>query len=333
MRKQYVAALCGLVVMVVQLSGCAVGRPINASTELSKHNSMKKVAVLGSSRVVWPRMFGKEPVLGLEASKETLNAVLPMFSTHIRAKGYELTAVEPVGIYPYPHYTEDWVFPANGEYQDPEEDKEGKSTAKTQTGTSTGVNSNDFGKPYKLADKKAAFVYPRFAQNAIAHTAARTVFDHIDQQLGVAPLAPGAVGNAAGEITTQPPTEALNLLREETGADTLCFAHVQGHRFTAARKAGALAMNLVTAMFGVVTIPPQDAAAVSLTCYSTDSTGLAWQSVFQHVGDPEKPNTNAVKELLHYFPHHGEPLSPSCAPDGKKPMLYLCKQEKESNRG
>ena len=326
MRKLHVAALCGLVVMAVQLSGCAAGRPINASHNLSKQNAMNKVAVFGTSRVVWPRMFGKEPVLGLEASKETLNAVLPMLRSQMQSKGYDVAAVEAVGIYPYPQFKEDWVFPMSGEFQDPDEEKKaGTEAAET-------ADSSDFGKPYQLVDKQAAYIYPSFAQNASAHSAARTVFEHIDSQLGIAPLAPGASAQT-GDASVTAPAEAMNLLREQTGADTLCFANVQGHRFTAARKAGVIAMNLLTAMFGVVTVPPQDAATLSLTCYSPDSTGLAWQNVFQNLGDPEKPNPKAVTQLLSLFPARGEPLNAGCVPNQKIAMQYLCKPVKQSKQG
>lgn len=63
---------------VTNLAGCGGGVPIRASEQLTKVNQMQSVAVLGSSRIVWPRMGGKEAVIGLRASRQTLEAVTPL---------------------------------------------------------------------------------------------------------------------------------------------------------------------------------------------------------------------------------------------------------------
>jgi len=125
----------------------------------------------------------------------------------------------------------------------------------------------------------------------------------------------------------------LRLLGARTGADTLCFARVTGFRFTQARKAAAVAMNAATIWFGVVVLPPQDSAAVNLACYDAASGKLAWYSALgAYLGDPEKPNGEALKAGLKYFPVKGKPMIATCKRDETQPALFSCADAESADR-
>ena len=307
--------------LLLQLTGCAIpGRPINATSELTKTNSMNKIAVLGSSRVVWPRMGQKEPVLGLEASKETLIAVMPMLQQEFSSKGYQVIVVEPIAVgFSSPKYKENWVFPGIGEFVEPTENAQDEQTKKTSTPI-VGTTST-FGKPYQLTNGDPAYVYPE-AEKKVPLAAAKIMFEYLERKIpDINPFAPV---NMSTQMESTP-TDALLALQQTTGADTLCFARVDGRRFTTARKTGVTALNFATILIGVVVIPPTDSASMTISCFDANHGQLVWQNLFQYLGDPEKPNPAASKDLLSYFPMHGQPLSSTCVVDVDQKNMYRCK--------
>ncbi|MFT3736602.1 MAG: hypothetical protein QM776_16560 [Rhodocyclaceae bacterium] len=306
--KRSLSYACTAGAAVFFLSGCAVNMPVPASQKLVTENPMNKVAVLGDARVVWPRMFGREPVLGLEASKETLIAVLPLVKQELGALGYEVSYVQSVAVgFQNPRYNEHWVFPAKGELKvDPADKKDQASSS----AASAAVDTGSFGDPYQAKDGKPVFVYPKFGLDSPLGTATRKVFESFD--------------NSANQSNFVIPSDTLELLRNETGSDTLCLARVSGERFTAARKAGATAMNMLTIFVGVVVIPPSDASRVQLSCFEASSGSFLW-SGWAVTGDPEKPNAGHLKLVLGNFPVRGRTLSPQCEADKVKSLQLNCK--------
>jgi len=328
--RSFLKGMAGLA-LLASMGGCATGIPIHARGELAKENTINRIAVFGSGRVIWPRLGGKEPVIGLEASKQTLEAVMPLIKAGLTEKGYQPVILEPVGVFPNPTYTDDWVFPAKGEFVDPEEkpatqNADGDDAFAQPQVVAKPDKTASFGKPYQVEGKNPVFVYDGYAKDATALASAKSVFDFLDQLPASLP--------ADSKIGQQnPPADAMHVLGSRTGADTLCFARVTGNRFTAARKAAVVAMNAATIWFGVVVIPPQDSAALNLACYDAASGKLAWHSAYgAYLGDPEKPNGDSLKHGFKYFPIKGKPMQATCKPDETKPALFICSDPESGDR-
>jgi hypothetical protein len=296
----------GLAVAGLYLSGCAVNMPVSASPKLTTENPINKIALLGDSSVVWPG--GSNRSLGLEASKETLSLALPLIKQELSILGYDVSYAQSVAVgVKNPADKERWVYPAAGEPKGKLGDSVSASASSSSAAT---FDSNSFGEPYQITDGKPAYVYPKFASGTTLGDATLSVFDAFDS----------ATNKSAFVI----PEDSLNLLRSETSADTLCMARITGERFTAARKAGALAMNALTIWFGVVVIPPTDVARVGLVCFESSTGTYLWSGMGQ-LGDPEKPVANLLSFGLGTFPRKGETLSPQCEVDQTTPMTLKCK--------
>jgi hypothetical protein len=91
------ASLAILIASLTLVVGCA-GVPIRASDSLFQQNSIKKIAILSTGRVEWPRMGGEEPVLGLTENKQALEMLTPILEESLINRGYEVFFSEPVGI-------------------------------------------------------------------------------------------------------------------------------------------------------------------------------------------------------------------------------------------
>lgn len=291
------SGLC-LAVAALYLSGCATTLPVAASPKLITENPINKIAVLGDSSVVWPG--GSNRSLGLEASKQTLPLALPLVKQELSALGYDVNYVEQVGVgFKNPLEKERWVYPAG-------EPKKGEP-----------VDPESFGEAYQITDGKPAYVYAKFAAGSTLGDATLNIYDSYD-----------ALSDKAAFSL---PESSLALLRTETNADTLCLARVNGQRFTAGRKAGAIAMNALTIWFGVVVIPPQDSAGINLVCFDLANGAYLWQGG-SALGDPENPVAVSLKLALGTFPRKGETLSPQCEIDKTKPMALSCKPRDEATK-
>lgn len=303
----------GLAIAGLYLSGCAVNMPVSASPKLTTENPIKKIAVLADSSVVWPG--GSNRSLGLEASKETLSLALPLVKQELSGLGYDVIYAQSVAVgTKNPLDKERWVYPASGE---PKGEIGSPTAASASSSSAPAYDSNSFGDPYQITDGKPAYVYPKFAAGTKLGDASLSIFESYD--------------NAVDKSGFTIPESSLAVLRSETAADTLCLARVNGERFTAARKAGAVAMNALTIWFGVVVIPPTDAARVGLACFDAANGGLLWTGL-GHIGDPEKPVADFLKLALGTFPRKGETLAPQCEVDKTKPMSLLCKPRDETTQ-
>ncbi len=72
MRKQGIVKnyLCIICLSAVAFYGCAGKKNIADIPPVENH--MEKIAVIGESKIYYPRMGGKDPVLDLGASKKAL---------------------------------------------------------------------------------------------------------------------------------------------------------------------------------------------------------------------------------------------------------------------
>lgn len=297
-------SVLGLAVAGLYLSGCAVNMPVAASPKLTTENPINKIALLGDSNIVWPG--GSNRSLGLEASKETLSLALPLVKQELSILGYDVIYAQSVAVgVKNPLDKERWVYPAAGE---PKGEIDSK-TASAASSSAPAYDPNSFGDPYQITDGKPAYVYPKFALGTKLGDTTLSIFESYD--------------NAVDKSGFTIPEDSLAILRSETTADTLCLTRVNGERFTAARKAGAVAMNALTIWVGVVIIPPTDAARVGLACFDAAKGGLLWTGL-GHIGDPEKPVADSLKIVLGYFPRKGETLAPQCEVDKTKAMNLLC---------
>ena len=92
------------VILAVLLVGCAKRagpRDRSKSYPLAKENHIRKIAVIGEARVVWPKMGGKQLALCVAESKTSLELLLPQNEAALRDKGYSVTFCKPAGIGPY----------------------------------------------------------------------------------------------------------------------------------------------------------------------------------------------------------------------------------------
>jgi hypothetical protein len=302
--KRCLSAL-SVILLGLFLSGCAINLPVTATPKLIKENPINKIALLGDASVVWPGSFSRS--LGLEASKETLGLGLPVIKEELKTLGYDVSYVQSVAVGFKNTFDKDqWVYPSAGE---PKVELDHQTPATTPSTNTTTVDTNSFGDAYQIKDGKPAYVYPKFALGTALGDAARNVFESYDA--------------AADKLSFTVPAENLALLRTETTADTLCLARIGGQRYTAGRKAGAIAMNALTIWFGVVVLPPSDSSFVKLVCFDMAQGAHLWSGVGA-LGDPEKPVGDLLKHGLGTFPRKGETLSPQCKADPNNAAMITC---------
>lgn len=260
---------------------------------------------------------------------------------------------EDVGIFSDPRFKERWVFPADGEFSD---SATGENADSNPTGNSTAAKIEEPApsrKPYQLNVREPVYVYSAFSNDAKALSSAKSVFDHLDQNnLFPAPVpqdfsadaetpkprnfsadAETESSDSKGRIqpvefvtvVPKPPADAFQALSKKYEADTICFAHAKGQRFTTARKTGGFAIAVLAGLLtgGLAVAPvPADFASVSMTCY--DATGTLVWGGNQPIGDPEKPSAAGIKNLLAYFPAKGQLMDARCKSETGQPTSFKC---------
>ena len=203
-------------------------------------NNMEKIAVIGESKIFYPRMRNKTPVLDLAASKEVLNMDLPKVEETFTAKGYEVTYMQPAGIGYFYINGDNWVA----------EDVE-KSENKWQ------IKSGD-----------AVYEYPEIQQNERFHYIVRKAFER------------ATVAADRWQFGSYKPVKYeydRQILLEYTGADTICFVRFYGNKYTAKRKAGDVGLMVLGALAGSYGGRiSQDTTGSSITCMDTASGNVLW---------------------------------------------------------
>lgn len=277
-------------VALAYLQGCAPGMKVIASEELPQKNPMANISILAESQVVWPRMGGKEPVLGLQISKTAMARILPETKKVLENKGYSVSFAEPVGIgYANPKRKE------NNVYKDYE--KEGDTSLfQTQNGD-------------------PAFVYDVFIDKPEVATAAKNLFEAMEKSVGVGPVS-----------RIEANADDLKLVQSVTGGDTLCLTRIGGARFSSGRVAGALLLSVLLGGGGV----PQDSWSMHIACLNPNDGDVLWQHGRFTLGDPISPNLGHVSRTLEYFPKARQPLTKGCVKEKETTYQFTCSEVVES---
>ena len=202
-------------------------------------NPMKKVAVVGSARVEWPRVGIS--ALGLRESKAALEGLLPKAGEVLSTKGYTVTFCEPAGV-GYNNNSEVLVYENYGE--------EGNDTKKWK-------------KPY--GDPTPAYEYPAAQNNREFGDAIRHVFRGIESAISTNRL----------DLFT-PNAKDLSVIGQATGADTICFVRVYGTRYSTRRKVGVFLMTTAFSPYGVGSAP-KDYTESFFICADAKTGAVLWQ--------------------------------------------------------
>lgn len=280
-RRLHKASLVVLIALSMFAFGCG-GFYLRASDSMFKGNSIKKIAILSTGRVVWPRVYGKEPVLGLTENKQALTILTPKLREILVNKGYEVVFSEPVGIgYFSPYYKENWVI------------------------------ETEKGEEYKwqVVDYRPAFEYPVVQNNQEFCKAVRNIFEQIE----------AAIKYYHKLWTFTPFKDDLEVIRQVTGADTICLMRVSGDKFSTIRKT-------MRKVFGQYAPRGNEWVHAFLFFVNTSSGEVLWQNhAFPRwEQDPANPGEMVVNEPLKYFPKINQPMEGKCKkkdPDGPK---YKC---------
>jgi len=283
-RRPYYANLVMLIVLLMLIAGCA-GVQIRASDSMFQENSIKKIAVLSTARVEWPRMAG-EPVLGLAESKQALEMLTPVLRESLVNRGYEIVFSEPMGIgYYNPSYKGNWVAENYAE-------------------------KGDECKKWQVSDHRPAFEYPVVQNNNEFYAAVQNIFEQIEvaiyrRQLNTFTLS----------------KNDLEVIRQATGADTVCLYRVYGQKFTTGRK---FAMALIAAAAGT-TSTVKDTVVSFLLFVNASSGEVLWQHGLFFLGkDPANPEETVVIEPLRYFPRINETMEAKCKKKDPIGSTYEC---------
>ena len=256
-------------VLAILASGCVRVPDLRAPDSFFTENPAKKVAVFSSGRVDWPRMAGKEALLGLAESKQALETITPAICSALKAKGYDVVLCEPAGIAYYnPSYKENWVVEREGG-----------------------------GREWQLKDKEPAYLYPALQKDSQLSQALRNIHEKMELDLSKRQWA-----------RFVPEKDDLQVVMKATGADTICLSRIHGGKFSTARKAGALATTVALAMVGVSGPLVSDWTELSLSCASLVTGEVLWQYARTVSVDPVVPGDALVPPALEYFPDKDKPL-------------------------
>lgn len=285
MRGKKIECSVGLVISIfciVLISGCA-GVKIRASDSMFQENNIKRIAILGEGRLEWPRIGGKEPVLGLPDTKIALEILVTKAKEVLSRKGYEIVFSEPVGVgYYNPLYKENWVYENYGE-------------------------KREESKKWQITDKRPAYEYPAVQNNPEFAKTVQSLFEQIELAIYQRRL-----------NTFVPSQNDLEVVRQVTGADTICFNRIYGQKFSTGRKVTA-------ALVAGVTL--QDTLE-SFFIFADARTGeVLWQNGTYLAGvDPVTFGTKYIPVIFNYFPERNRSIEAKCKKKNVEGPIYECKQ-------
>ena len=254
----YKPSLVILIASAMLVSGCVGfrGVPVRASDSMFQENSVKKIAILSAGRVEWPRWGGKEPVLGLVESEQSLAIITPKLREILANKGYEVVFSEPVGIgYYSPSYKENWVIENYG-------------------------GKDEQFKKWQVVDNSPAFEYPIVQNNQEFCKAVRNIFEQIELAIYWKDI-----------NIFSPSKNDLEVIRQFTGGDTIFFFRVWGRRFSTQRKVATAYEYLPPVPHGT-----NDWGSYLLSFVNASSGEVLWQgvSVGKDPSVPEKTGVNEI---------------------------------------
>jgi hypothetical protein len=159
-------------------------------------------------------------------------------------------------------------------------------------------------KKWQVMDNSPAFEYPAVQNNQEFCKAVRNIFEQIELAIYRLDL-----------NIFSPSKNDLEVIRQVTGADTICFNRVRGRRFSTRRKV-ATAFDWDR--------PAKDWDSYLLSFVNVSSGEVLWQGV--SVGkDPSVPEKTGVNELLRYFPKIDQTMDTTkCKKKDLDGPTYVC---------
>jgi hypothetical protein len=285
-RRYHRISLVMFVALTLLISGC-VGVRIRASDSMLQENSIKKIAILATGRVEWPRMgWGrKEPILGLTESKKALETVVSHTKSVLSSKGYEIIFSEPAGIgYYNPFYKENWVYENYGE--------KGEEARKWQ-----------------VTERKPAYEYPVVENNQEFCRAIRNVFEQMELAI---------YGHTVYSFILS--KDDLDIIRQVTGADTICFSRVYGQKFSRGRK---IAVAAIAAALGS-SATAEDSQETAYFFVDARTGDILWQYWTYLMGKDPMFSVETMDIALKYFPEINKTMNPKCKKKNPVGPIYDC---------
>ena len=236
-------------------------------------NNIEKIAVIGESKIFYPRMRNKTPVLDLADSKKALGIHLPRVEKIFVDKGYEVTYVKPAGVGYFYINGDNWVTEDNG-------------------------NSE---KKWQIKSGDPVYEYSEIKEDERFHYIVRKAFER------------AVVADERWLLDRFKPVKYeydLSVLHEHTGADTVCFVRLFGNKYTAKRKLGDAGLMVLGALVGAYGGSiSQDITGSHITCINALSGTVLWNKWISVIADPVETETEIIESLLKSFPKKSEPLN------------------------
>jgi hypothetical protein len=245
-----ISAMC-FSFLVFNVYASPVKTSIRASDVLITTNPIKKIAIIGESKVLRPRMGGKKAVLSLTASKLFVEDSIQKLKQAFEKKGYQVVFAEPAGI-GYYWYGPDgyWVYDFDA--------KEGELDKWRIEGTSP------------------VYEYATIKNDSSLRNAARTEFERLNRYIANKRF-----------LLYDPQKQNLATIAEANGADTVCFVRMFGKRYSTGREVGDAALTVLAAMFGTVRSSNlKEYKEVLTICSAVDTGQVLWQYTHSTSQDP-----------------------------------------------
>ena len=286
MNKIY---LLVLLIFSTQLISCATSYPvIQSDKSLLSNNPMNKIALIGSSTVVY-ELGDKEPYTDLLSSTTAIETLMPRIKEQLKTKGYTITFSEPVAA----------ALPLKS--------FRGKTMSKYPMYADIKNKGKD-SKSSNLKDSEPGKVYDLSIKH-IKKPALNMAFDLAD-----------AVSDSGGMdmISYVPNINYINAILSATKSDTVCQFRVLGYQ-----DGRYYFPDLLKAIIGTI-FPKHETSLLSFVCSNASGKSL-WQKAFYlENDDPTNIKPEQLKEYLNSFPEAGKPLSKNCSKHDGNTHLFVC---------
>ncbi|MBN2515700.1 MAG: hypothetical protein JXC33_06665 [Deltaproteobacteria bacterium] len=286
-RQKYILVTIIILFSIVSFSGCAPKTKIRGSDEMFTKNPVNKIAILSAGNVNWPRMGKGGDVLVVPHAKQANETLLSQVKKVLTDKGYEIVYAEPVGV--GFNCTNWWLL------ENPEAENEEEVLKKIDNGD-------------------PIFKYPKFQEEGEYTVAVLNLIGQLEKAINMKQL-----------YTFAPRKEDVEIIQKETSADTICLHRIYGKKFSAGRKAGAVALSVVAAMFGAYGgSSPHDMVESYFVFIDAKTGAVLWQYGLYATGDPLNPDQENMARILKFFPTKNQYFDEQSCPKGKDGFFY-CK--------
>lgn len=240
--------------LITVFTGCGTQQArisYRASDALIYNNPIKNIALVGESRVMRPRMGGKDAVLSLSSSKLLLEDALPKLKSAFESKGYSVVSATTAGIGYYWRAPDDyWVY-----------DFDAKASAPDK---------------WRVDSMNPVFEYPELKSDTKISSAVRDEFERLNDFISM------------NRVSVYfPDVKNVSTIAQSTGADTVCFTRLWGERYSAGRVAGDIALKVLVVMLGgAPTGGLQEKKTITIVCSNAKTKQLVWQNTYTSFEDP-----------------------------------------------